>query len=641
MCGIFGAIEWSAKLEPERVVRATNSLQHRGPDESGFLFDNVEHHLVEARTVRFFEIASGKPWQLGFGHRRLSILDLTCGQQPMTDSSGEWSIVFNGEIYNHMELRKQLAAGGERFLTDHSDTETLLLAFAKWGASVLPKLNGMFAAAIYHRDTGRLWLIRDRFGKKPLYLHHGEGRLVFASELKAIVSYLGASPSLDLDAVGDYIMRGYIHAPRSIFQGIGKVPAASVVEINLNTTGGAVTSSRRYWDFRPPATVDESRSEHDWLAELEDLLSDAVKIRLLSDVPVGAFLSGGVDSAVVCALARKHVSEPLRAFTIGSDDLAHDETADAAEVASMLGLRHVAEKCRLAPEFLLPNLVTTFDEPFSDLSMIPTYQVAELAARQVKVVLTGDGADEFFAGYGIFRHMTAQKPLERIPFLGGLARAIWRRLPITAPGGGFVARSFGAKGIRRYREAVQSDGMLNLLNPAIVAKIDTAWPLLDELWKQSESFDPLVRVSLLQGSTYLSDDILVKVDRATMAHSLEARSPFLDFRVAEMTARMPARLKMANGRGKWLLRKLAEKWFSKSYLEKPKRGFTMPLNRWMTRELLDDLHDLSHCDLLSRRHVESLVAMQKKGRRDYSPALWRLIVLNRWLKHWKPAPCKS
>jgi asparagine synthase (glutamine-hydrolysing) len=639
MCGIFGAIEWERQLDVNHLVRATDSMRHRGPDESGFLFDHVRDASAPGRTCRFLGEQTPGLWQLGLGHRRLSILDLASGQQPMTDASGAWAITFNGEIYNHQELRSALAAEGATFLTDHSDTETLLLAFARWGPDVLPKLNGMFAAAIYHRDRGRLWLVRDRFGKKPIYLAHGQGRLVFGSELKALVSYLGASPPLDWDALGDYMMRACIHEPRTIFQGVVKVPAATCVEFDLHPPGGQKVKQRRYWEFNPPRTIDPSRREEDWLEELEHLLSDAVKIRLLSDVPVGAFLSGGVDSATVCALASQHVTEPLRAFTIATDDPSSNEAADAAEVATRLGLRHVAEKCRLDPQSLLAELVTTFDEPFADLSMAPTFHVARLAAREVKVVLTGDGADEFFSGYGIFGSMTQRTALERVPGVGSMARGLLRRLPLTTRGGGFIVRNFPARGFARYQGLVESPTMLKLLEPGVAERINPQWQHLEELWRRSEEFDAQTRVSLLQGMTYLPDDILVKVDRATMAHSLEARAPFLDYRVVELTARMPARLKFAEGRGKVILRRLAERWFPASYLNKPKRGFIVPLKDWMRREMTDELDDLGRCELFSRRQVARLVSLQRRSRRDYSPALWRLVILNRWLKQWQ-ASCK-
>ena len=636
MCGIFGAVEWERRLEVDDVVRATDRLRHRGPDESGFLFDRIKSVNVAGRTCRFLGEHPNGSWQLGFGHRRLSILDLATGQQPMTDASGAWAIIFNGEIYNHLELRSALTAQGVTFLTDHSDTETLLLAFARWGPDMLPKLNGMFAAAIYHRDRGRLWLIRDRFGKKPIYLSHGQGRLVFGSELKAVVDYLGAPPSLDWDAIGDYMMRAYIHEPRTIFRGVVKVPACTCAEFDLRPPGGRLLAQRRYWEFVPPQAIDQSRKESDWVAELEHLLDDAVKIRLLSDVPVGAFLSSGIDSATVCALASRHLNEPLRAFTIATDNPANDEAAEAKQVAARLGLRHVAERCPLDPHSLMTEMVTVFDEPFSDVSMAPTFHVARLAAREVKVVLTGDGADEFFAGYDLFGFMTTRTALEGVPGAGALARGILRYLPLGARGSRFLMRRFPGRGLARYQGLVETPKMLTLLDPSVVERINPGWPRLDELWRRSENFDGLTRISLLQGMTYLTDDILVKVDRATMAHSLEARAPFLDYRVVELTARMPAWLKSTQGRGKVILRRLAERWFPVSYLNKPKRGFVVPLKEWMQREMMDELDDLGRCPLFSRRQVARLVSLQRHSRRDYSSVLWRLLVLNRWLKQWHP-----
>lgn len=624
-------------MEPRRVVAATNALRHRGSDESGFLFDNVLPQKLDQPSK--FLTAGTVPWQVGLGHRRLSILDLACGQQPMLDSTGAWAVSYNGEIYNHQELRAQLKAEGAAFLTDHSDTETLLVGFSRWGPAILPKLNGMFAAAIYHRESGRFWLVRDRFGKKPIYVRHTGGSLVFASELKALLHYLGTTPSLDIDALGDYMMRGCIHEPRTIFQGISKVPAASFIEFDLRTLGGRTTQQARYWEFNPPSQIDSSRSEEDWLRELGHLLDDAVKIRLLSDVPVGAFLSGGIDSATVCALASAHTREPLRAFTIGSDDPASDESAAASQVATQLGLRHVIEKASINPETVLSELVTTFDEPFSDQSMIPTQQVAQLAARHVKVVLTGDGADEFFGGYGVFQFMSTRTAMERLPLLSPLALGMKKRLPVTARGHGWITRHFGGTGLARYRGQVENPLMLDFLEPSLARKINPEWPRLEGLWRQSASFDLLNRVSLLQGMTYLTDDILVKVDRATMAHSLEARSPFLDFRVAEFAARLPPSLKVANGRGKILLRRLARRWFSDSYLNMPKRGFIVPLKKWMQREMSNELDDLQHCALLNQKEVTRMVCLQRETERDYNAALWRLMVLNRWLKHWQPE-CK-
>jgi asparagine synthase (glutamine-hydrolysing) len=283
-------------------------------------------------------------------------------------------------------------------------------------------------------------------------------------------------------------------------------------------------------------------------------------------------------------------------------------------------------------------MVTTFDEPFADLSMAPTFHVARLAAHEVKVVLTGDGADEFFSGYGIFGSMTQRTVLERVPGVGSVARGLLRRLPLTARGGGFIVRNFPGRGLARYQGLVESATMLTLLEPGVAERIDPQWQYLEELWRRSEEFDAQTRVSLLQGMTYLPDDILVKVDRATMAHSLEARAPFLDYRVVELTARMPARLKFAEGRGKVILRRLAERWFPASYLNKPKRGFIVPLKDWMQHEMTDELDDLGRCELFSRRQVARLISLQRHSRRDYSPALWRLVILNRWLKQWHVPP---
>ena len=639
MCGIFGVVEWDGPLDAPRVLRATNTLRHRGPDASGFLFDQAASIPLE-QPARFLPGRADVPWRIGLGHRRLSILDLAGGQQPMLDVTGAWAITFNGEIYNHLELRAALRAEGAVFQTDHSDTETLLVGFSRWGTALLPRLNGMFAAAIYHRDSGRLWLVRDRFGKKPVYLHHHHGRLVFGSELKALINYLGSTPPLDWDALGDYMLRGCIHEPRTIFQNITKVPAASALEFDLRVPGGRLVAAARYWEVQPPDDRPEARPEDDWLAELEHLLDDAVRIRLLSDVPVGAFLSSGLDSALVCALAARHVGEPLRAFTIGSDDPAGDESAGAAKIATALGLRHVAEKARFDPATVLPELVTTFDEPFADLSMAPTQQVARLAGREVKVVLTGDGADEFFAGYGVFGRMQTRTRLEQVPGLTSLAAGLQRRLPVSARGHAFLARNFGGRGLARYRAQVETPLLLKLLDPAVAGRIHPEWPRLEALWRRPGNFDLLTRVSLLQSMTYLTDDILVKVDRATMAHSLEARSPFLDYRVAEFAMRLPARLKWAEGRDKILLRRLARRWFSEDYLNTPKRGFTVPLKKWMQSEMSGDLDDLVHCELFSRAEVTRLVAQQRHTGRDYSSPLWRLMVLNRWLKHWRPS-CTS
>ncbi|URD61700.1 asparagine synthase (glutamine-hydrolyzing) [Sphingomonas sp. KRR8] len=649
MCGIAGI--FSSGEPGERLLEAMGaSLQHRGPDAGGIWTD----------------AAAG----IGLSHRRLSIVDLSAhGAQPMASADGRWMLCYNGEIYNHRDLRRVLEGegggppGGWR---GHSDTETLLQAIATWGLDrALSTAAGMFAVALWDARERRLHLVRDRFGEKPLYYGWCGRDFVFASELKAIRRHPDFRSEIDRSSLDAFARRGNVPAPHTIFRGVFKLPPASILTLDRSAArsplteppsieqGGGGLQLRTYWDYRQVVAdglIHPIADEVTALAELEDALGLAIADQAVADVPVGAFLSGGVDSSTITALYQQHSRHPVRTFSIGFTEAGYNEADDARAVARHLGTVHHEQIVTPADaRDVIPLLPAIYDEPFADSSQIPTFLVSRFARGEVTVALTGDGGDELFAGYN--RHVQAPalwSRISRIPaplrsatgeLLGQLPPGLWRRAAALLPGQ--RQPHVGAKVQKLLRVAGRAQSLGDLYDD-FLDEWSGSNPVLSASRRQAQAFPELagpdvIRLTTADALSYLPDDILTKVDRASMAVSLETRVPFLDHRVAEVAARIPPSLKVREGRGKYLLRKLLYRHVPPALIDRPKTGFGVPVGEWLKgplREWAEDLLDPARMSaqgwldtaLIQRRWQDHLA-----GRRDGAQALWSVLMFQAWL----------
>ena len=621
MCGIAGVAIRDGGLVDEGLVRAmTDVLAHRGPDGAGV--------HVEGRV--------------GLGHRRLAIIDLSAAAgQPMAGADGRAWITFNGEIYNFRELRRELESLGHRFRTS-SDTEVILAAYAAWGTECVSRLRGMFAFGIWDRERRRLFLARDRVGIKPLFYAWDGRRLLFASELKAILQDPVVPRELNWAALRDYLTLLYVPAPRTIFRHVYKLPPGSSLLLDLDHGDPQVG---RYW--RLAFVPDRSRSEAEWLEGLRWHLEDAVRSHLVSDVPVGAFLSGGVDSSTVVALMARAGGSPVRTFSIGFDEADFDELAHARRVARRYATDHY--EFVVKPDALesLPRLAEQFDEPYGDASALPTYYVAKITREQVTVALSGDGGDENFAGYRRYaRALAFHERLDRGP--GRLAKPFFRLAadlwPAEMRGRGFL-ELLGADPVARYFRMVayqSSETLRRLLTPEaranVEAEVDAA--AFGRLAEESRAPDYVAALQYVDIQTYLPDDILTKVDRTSMLVSLEVRVPLLDHVLMEFVAAMPTSLKLRDGLGKLILKQAMAGDLPEETLQRRKMGFGVPLGAWFRHELAD----YTRAVLLGRRArerglvdldtVARLLERHRTGAADHSSCIWSLLCLEEWACRW-------
>lgn len=651
MCGIAGAM-LARTRDPALVDRMTGRLRHRGPDDAG-RWDDLDAGIV-------------------LGHRRLSIVDLSpSGHQPMASADGRWVTAFNGEIYNHLAIRAELdATGSGPAWRGRSDTETLVAAVAAWGLeATLARCVGMFAIALWDRRERVLHLVRDRFGEKPLYYGWVGGDFLFASELKALRAHPGFRNPVDRDALAAFAARTYVPAPRSIWRDIYKLEPGCVLSIAPQAAGVAPgappvegrdggVALTRYWSYRDVVTAgarDPIAREEDALAALDQALGQAIAGQAMADVPVGAFLSGGIDSSTVVALYQRHSSNPVRTFSIGFEDAGFDEAVYAKSVARHFGTVHHERYVTVAEtRDVIPALPAMYDEPFADSSQIPTHLVSRFAREQVTVALSGDGGDELFAGYN--RHVAAPKLWERLSVLprplraaagGPLARlpsGIWNALP------GRHAPHWGAK----VRKALHVAGRARRFDDVYASFLDE-WslersPVLGAGGMTGElDLDPFpdapnaLRMMYCDAVTYLPDDILVKVDRAAMAVSLETRVPFLDHRVAALAARIPLSMKIKDGRGKHVLRELLYRQAPRTLFERPKAGFAIPVGQWLRGPLRPWAEELLRPARLAAEGYFDAAAITARwrdhlsGRRDGTAALWAVLMFQAWLAEQAPA----
>ena len=655
MCGFAGFVAFAGATRSldltATVARMADSLIHRGPDDRGIWIDR----------------AAG----LAMGHRRLAIIDLSAeGHQPMISGSGRFVVVYNGEIYNFRVLRRELENLGHRF-RGHSDTEALLGAVDQWGLDeTLRRIAGMFAFALWDRRSRILHLVRDRLGKKPLYFGWAGRSFLFGSELKAFHQHPDFAPVIDRDALTAYLRYSYVPNGQSIYEGVHKLPPGYCLSLcwsehGWQQGGELLAAAEPYWRLRAVAEdgmrLPLDLTEGDAVEQLDGALSQAVALRMIADVPLGAFLSGGIDSSTVVALMQKQSSQPVRTFTIGFNEASYDEAVDARRIARHLGTDHTelyisAEQTRA----VIPQLADVYDEPFADESQIPTLLLARLARQQVTVALSGDGGDELFGGYS--RHFLGPRlwrGLRRVPVPArARAAAMLTRVSPQAWDAMFDragrllprAHRLRAPGDQLHKLArILAVGSPEAMYRQLVSRCDDpgalviggAEPPSFALDSEQAAGSFAERMMYYDGATYLPDDVLAKVDRATMAVSLEARSPLLDHGVVELAWRLPLHMKLRDGRGKWLLRQVLDRYVPARLVERPKQGFRVPIGSWLRgplrewgESLLDrrrlDQEGFFHAELIRRRWSDHVT-----GRRDCSNCLWNVLMFQGWQERWR------
>ena len=655
MCGIAGLFRPGGGDESglSAVAREmTEALAHRGPDAAGF----------------WTNASAG----VAFGHRRLAVIELSeAGAQPMRSDCGRLTVTFNGEIYNHLDMRAELeAAGAAPNWRGHSDTETLLYAIRYWGMeAALQRISGMFAMALWDGRERTLTLARDRFGEKPLFYGWCGRDLVFASELKALAKHPAWSPTLDRAAMTAFMRYAYVPVPSTIWTGFKKLPSASYVSFATGASAGSMLAPRPYWSMRDTVVAAQANrvtDEREAVTELQRLLSIGIKRQCLSDVPLGAFLSGGIDSSTIVALMQAQTSQPVRTFTIGFSEAEFDEAADARRVAEHLGTSHTELYVdpRTAMD-VIPKLARMYDEPFADSSQIPTHLVSALARQHVTVALSGDAGDELFGGYN--RHVWGSSLNARF----GAMPAAHRRMlgvflrAVSPEPAGTIARIAGPLLPARFNVRRAGDQVAKLARIVGSPSLDHMYRELCSIdddpaqtivqgeevssWSDGEmdeveiELDSLDRMTLADSLSYLTDDILQKVDRAAMAVALETRVPFLDKDVVEFAARIPPGMKVRDGRGKWLVRQVLYQHVPADLVDRPKTGFGIPIDEWLRGPLKSWASDLLsparlHAEnLFNAQRVSTRMAEHMSGRRNHGYWLWNVLMAEAWRDEWSRA----
>jgi asparagine synthase (glutamine-hydrolysing) len=625
----------------QTAMHMHRAIRHRGPDDEGTWAD------AEAGVA--------------IGHRRLSIVDLSAaGHQPMVSHSGRFVVAFNGEIYNHQDLRRLLDQEGvSPTWRGYSDTETFLACIEAWGIErTLDAIVGMFGIALWDRELRRLTLMRDRMGEKPVYYGWQAGTFLFGSEVRALRAHPAFAAEIDRGALALLLRHNMIPGPYSIYQGIFKLPAGTFLHV---TSGSTDASPVAYWSLAEVAQRGAADpftgSEEEAIQELERRLSAAVRGQMIADVPLGALLSGGVDSSTVVALMQANSSRPVRTFTIGFHEREYDEADAAQAIARHLGTEHT--ELTLAgsdAQALVPEIAGIYDEPFADSSQLPTHLVMRLARKHVTVALSGDAGDELFAGYNRYVHAPrVWSVMGNVPFpvrrmvgrglqflsvesINRVAGPVARRVGVSIPGD--KAHKLGRK-LRHVRDLDDlCVSMVSEWPDATSAVRDGAFPpnLMDDRSRWPRLADPVARMMVLDGLFYLPDDILVKVDRAAMAVALETRVPFLDRDVVEFAARLPMRMKIHAGRGKWLVRKLLDKYVPTQLIDRPKMGFSIPVDAWLRGPLRPWAEDLLNTDRLKREgffapeEIRALWRAHLSGVASNGHRLWSVLMFQSWME---------
>jgi asparagine synthase (glutamine-hydrolysing) len=614
VCGIAGIVRSSGeRVEVDELRAMRDSLAHRGPDAAGELVDE----------------------NVGLGHRRLSVIDVSsAANQPLFNEDGSVAVIFNGEIFNYRELCRELADAGHVF-GSHSDTETLVHGWEEWGEGLVERLRGQFAFALWDRRQGIVFLARDRFGLKPLFYSANQYGLLFASEIKGLLAHPAVSRELDPAGLGEAMVWGHTAGDRTAYVEIRRLLPGHTMTLNLD--GPRDLRIRRYWSFepRPEPNLDPEL----WLDELEATIGEAVRLRMIADVPLGAFLSGGVDSSLVVALMVKCATGPVRSFAIGFEENDYDESHHAAAVAKVLGTDHLSEQVRPDAVAVLPRLVAAYDEPYGDASAIPTYYLSQMTRRHVTVALSGDGGDELFFGYT--RYAQSEALVQWGGRIGPLGRGLAGMTARLLPRGTYIGRALDRLSHRDAELYLNALGFspvyLKLLTPAVQEALGPA--VAQRLASDFDRYGELPFVERCRFADlghYLTDDVLTKVDRASMAHSLEVRCPLLDQEVAAVAARMPSGPQMEGGVLKALLRRLAYRHVPKQLLDRPKQGFSVPLEHWfrhdLRRQMQATLADASSpiWEYYELNEAKRRFAHHLAGRLDASAALWRILFAHAW-----------
>jgi asparagine synthase (glutamine-hydrolysing) len=630
MCGICGIVERQGPIDQAALRRMTGALRHRGPDDEGFYIAQEEGQTG-----------------VGLGFRRLSIIDLVTGNQPIPNEDGSVQVVLNGEIYNHRELRSELESRGHRFATD-SDTEVIVHLYEELGAYCVERLNGMFAIALWDVHRCELVLARDRFGKKPLYYADLGGSLLFGSELKSLLEHPRCPTDLDFDALSRYLALEYVPTPYSIFAGVRKLPGGHL----LRWRDGRI-SLEQFWDLTLRAD-DPPRSDEQYVDEFRELFRAAVRRRLMSDVPLGAFLSGGIDSSSVVAMMVDALpAGAVKTFSVGFEDRSFDESLHAQRVATHFGTDHHEEV--FTPGMMLdtlPTVVDWLDEPFGDASILPTYLLSRFTREHVTVALGGDGSDELLAGYPTF-------PADRLARFYRVPRVLHEnvivpladRLPVSTANFSFDFKLKRFLRAAASREDVRHAVWLGSFTPDEQVALLSS-PSGDPFVEQrqllaSADGDHLGKLIYLYARTYLQDDILVKVDRASMACSLEVRAPFLDVELVKLLARVPSRLKLRRLDTKHLLKRAMGDVLPPGIAARAKKGFGIPVAEWFKGELREALQDELSPERIRRQglfepaEVNRLVSEHLSSQRDHRKPLWTLFVFQLWHRRWLEGPAAS
>jgi asparagine synthase (glutamine-hydrolysing) len=615
MCGISGFVGAGNRNDLQRMGE---SLAHRGPDASGIWQDS---------DLRVY-----------LGHRRLAIIDLKDGRQPMSTADGTLTITFNGEIYNHIEIRCLLEKKGYRFHTDHSDTEVLLHGYREWGSRLPEKLNGMWAFAICDKKNKKLFLSRDRFGKKPLYYTCLNGTFIFASELTTLTKHQKVETSLSERGLLKYFAYGYIPAPYTIFERIYKLPGGYSLTFHMDRCRYDVSP---YWEFvlEPVETVPRN-PEKIWGEQLRALISNAVERRLMADVPLGIFLSGGIDSSSITAFAQKAGTQRIKTFSIGFEDASFDESDYSNRVATALGTEHHHETLSWnRAKYLLPEISKRLDEPMGDSSLLPTYLLSKSTRKHVTVALGGDGADELFAGYDPFLALRKAELYARLvpkPIHRGI-RMLAARLPVAHRN---MSLDFKIKRTLRglsYPKKLWNPVWLGPLDPAGLKDLFNRSIDVEDVYSEAiEQWDACRQESIIDKTLqfytrlYLQDDILMKVDRASMMNSLEVRAPYLDIELADFVRKIPSSYKFRNGQTKYILKKALEPVLPRDVVYRSKKGFGIPIGRWMKNGVFNS-GLLAAIGSLNCGFTEARLKEHQENRADNRAFLWNTWLLNEWL----------
>ena len=632
MCGITGFVDCRNRSSEELLKKMTGTLAHRGPDGEGFYFNQTNHASI------------------GLGHRRLSIIDLSAAaNQPMHFDG--LHIIFNGEIYNYQEIRNELIQKGHQFAT-HSDTEVMLHGWREYGEDCIQKWRGMFSIALYDEKNNELICIRDRAGVKPFYYYHHDGLFLFSSELKAFHAHPFFQKKINTDAVASYLQYGYVSSPYCIFEHTQKLPAAHILKLNCKTGELKISPYWNVYDHYNKPKLSISLS--DAIDETEKILEQSFALRMVADVPVGVFLSGGYDSSCVTALLQKNSSDKIKTFTIGSTDKKLDEAPFAKEIANRLGTDHTEYYCTPMEALdIIPELPYYYDEPFADSSGIPTILVSRLARKRVTVALSADAGDEIFAGYNRYDYISRYgnklksipRPLRKIA-AGAMEKIPSENIPYFRTRKHFHSRYDKLKNLLHDPSTEELLRNLSHVFPTkeVQGVFNDEIKILPTLHNSSELrkefYDPLSFMMAVDYQTYMVDDILQKVDRATMSVSLEGREPYLDQLIIEWVAQLPSEFKYYQKQKKFILKQIVHKYIPKEMMERPKMGFAIPMEEWLKHELkemvLENLNDqsLSAHGLFNKKEINNIVKSFYQGRTEKYLKIWHLLMFQMWYKQW-------